>query len=247
MIIATNYFHIERGGWVGKQMKVIRFLFDRGDLAQENQEGEETSYARGRNPIALSRGGKDRNYFIQDEMGSTLLLLDQDHEIRKSYRYDAFGNILEEMGDIPKRLMYTGQMYDGVAVQYYLRARFYNPAIGLFMQEDTYRGDGLNLYAYCANNPVIYYDPSGYGLCPIGKMNPGATSEGESAAPTVDYNGEKRSVYRGGNDFTVGSNEVKINPETGDVKTSHGVSLDVNPETVLKFAGRIKLNLCQKD
>ncbi len=30
------------------------------------------------------------------------------------------------------------------------------------MQEDTYRGDGLNLYAYCANNPVIYYDPSGH-------------------------------------------------------------------------------------
>ncbi len=29
------------------------------------------------------------------------------------------------------------------------------------MQEDTCRGDGLNLYAYCANNPVMYYDPSG--------------------------------------------------------------------------------------
>lgn len=30
------------------------------------------------------------------------------------------------------------------------------------MQEDVHRGDGLNLYAYCRNNPVIYYDPSGY-------------------------------------------------------------------------------------
>jgi len=34
--------------------------------------------------------------------------------------------------------------------------------IGRFLQEDPYRGDGLNLYAYCANNPVMYYDPSGY-------------------------------------------------------------------------------------
>lgn len=30
------------------------------------------------------------------------------------------------------------------------------------MQEDVYQGDGLNLYAYCDNNPVTYYDPSGY-------------------------------------------------------------------------------------
>lgn len=95
-------------------------------------------------------------------MGSTLFLLDQDHEIRKTYRYDAFGNLLKETGDLPNRLTYTGQIYDGAAIQYYLRARFYNPAIGRFMQEDTYRGDGLNLYAYCANNPVVYYDPSGY-------------------------------------------------------------------------------------
>ena len=97
--------------------KIIRFLFDQGELAQKNREGEEIRYVRGRSPIALNRGGKDRNYFIQDEMGSTLFLLDQDHEIRKSYRYDAFGNILEETGDIPNRLTYTGQMYDGAAVQ----------------------------------------------------------------------------------------------------------------------------------
>lgn len=34
--------------------------------------------------------------------------------------------------------------------------------VGRFLQEDTYRGDGLNLYAYCANNPVSYFDPSGH-------------------------------------------------------------------------------------
>lgn len=102
-------------------------------------------------------------------MGSTLLLLDHNQEIQKTYRYDAFGNILKEMGDIPNRVTYTGQMYDGAAGQYYLRARFYNPAIGRFLQEDTFRRDGLNLYAYCANNPVIYYDPSGHVLCLNGK------------------------------------------------------------------------------
>lgn len=66
------------------------------------------------------------------------------------------------------------------------------------------------------------------------------TAEG-SETPTVDYKGEERSVYRGGDDFTVKSNEVKINPETGNVKTSHGVSLDVNPDTVSKFGGAYKI------
>ncbi len=63
---------------------------------------------------------------------------------------------------VHNRITYKGQQYDGVTSQYYLRARFYNPVIGRFTQEDIYRGDGLNLYAYCSNNPIIYYDPSGY-------------------------------------------------------------------------------------
>ena len=43
---------------------------------------------------------------------------------------------------------YYGQQIDPITQQYYLRTRFYNPVIGRFTQEDTYRGDGLNLYAY---------------------------------------------------------------------------------------------------
>ncbi len=45
----------------------------------------------------------------------------------------------------------------------YLRARYYNPAIGRFTQEDVIYDDGFNLYAYCGSNPIIYSDPS--GLC----------------------------------------------------------------------------------
>ena len=38
--------------------------------------------------------------------------------------------------------------------------------------QSIYRGDGLNLYAYCANNPVGYYDPSGHlaNSCPDGAV-----------------------------------------------------------------------------
>ena len=99
---------------------------------------EDMRIGRGYHPISLSRSGKERNYFVQDEMGSTLFLLDQAHEIRKTYRYDAFGNLLKETGDIHNRLTYTGQIYDGAAIQYYLRARFYISELGRFLQEDVY-------------------------------------------------------------------------------------------------------------
>ncbi len=70
---------------------------------------------------------------------------------------------------IGSRYRYTGQQLDPITQQYYLRARYYNPVIARFTQEDTYRGDGLNLYAYCANNPVRYADPSGYEKQVYGK------------------------------------------------------------------------------
>ena len=162
--------------------KVIRFLFDRGELAEERREDAQIRYIRGYDPLLLIQDGEEQSRFsfVQDETGSTLFLLDEAHEIRKSYCYDTFGIILQETGDVPNRLTYTGQIYDGVAGQYYLRARFYNPVVGRFLQEDTYRGDGLNLYAYCANKLVMYYDPSGYiGICPQKKLD--TYKKGQSA------------------------------------------------------------------
>ena len=70
-------------------------------------------------------------------------------KIRNSYQYDAFGIPLETTEQLNNRIRYTGQQYDELTEQYYLRARYYNPVAGRFMQEDVYQGDGLNLYAYC--------------------------------------------------------------------------------------------------
>lgn len=97
-----------------------------------------------------------------DEQNSTAYITGANGEIENNYQYDAFGVIREHHAGIHNRILYTGQQYDQISGQYYLRARYYNPIVGRFLQEDVYRGDGLNLYAYCANNPVVYYDPSGY-------------------------------------------------------------------------------------
>ena len=75
---------------------------------------------------------------------------------------------------VPNRLRYNGQMADGLTGLYYLRARYYNASLGRFTQEDEIYNDGLNLYAYCNNNPVMYSDPSGFAkdiLNPVDKMS----------------------------------------------------------------------------
>jgi len=58
-------------------------------------------------------------------------------------------------------------MYDPETGLYYNRARYYDPTIGRFMNEDTYEGQidnplTLNLYTYVGNNPLRYTDPTGH-------------------------------------------------------------------------------------
>ena len=143
------------------------FVYHNGELLHEKGEKaglskEATSYHLGAGIEAFQRDSKTY-YYHQDEQLNTTLITDEERKLRNHYQYDAFGAGLEAAEALPNRIRYTGQQYDEQTGQYYLRARYYNPILGRFMQEDVYQGDGLNLYAYCRNNPVVYYDPSGYG------------------------------------------------------------------------------------
>jgi len=144
--------------------ELIQFIYsDRELIVETDTNGELTRYIRGLGIIS-SDIDKARTYYhyCSDELGSITHILDEEGQILNHYEYDAFGNttICEEI--VSNRFRYTGQQYDKVTEQYYLRARYYNPIIGRFLQEDSYYNDGLNLYAYCENNPVRYIDPSGY-------------------------------------------------------------------------------------
>ena len=148
------------------------FVYHDGELLQEEgREEQGTSYHLGAGMEAFRRG-QELSYYHRDEQLSTVFVTDGQGEIRNSYQYDAFGIPLETTEQLNNRIRYTGQQYDDVTGQYYLRARYYNPVAGRFMQEDVYQGDGLNLYAYCGNNPVVYYDPSGYASTSTGKACP---------------------------------------------------------------------------
>ena len=171
------------------------FVYHDGELLQEEgREEQGTSYHLGAGMEAFRRG-QELSYYHRDEQLSTVFVTDGQGEIRNSYQYDAFGIPLETTEQLNNRIRYTGQQYDDVTGQYYLRARYYNPVAGRFMQEDVYQGDGLNLYAYCGNNPVVYDDPSGYASTSIGKACPPQGKISES----VDESGSnttRRQAFR---------------------------------------------------
>ena len=76
--------------------------------------------------------------------------------------FSAFGMSLTTVGAAITRMAYTGREDDGTGLYYY-RARYYNPAVGQFASEDPKRfAAGANFLAYVVNNPVNYFDPSGF-------------------------------------------------------------------------------------
>lgn len=83
-------------------------------------------------------------------------------QVLNHYEYDAFGEYEVKEEQVANRFGFTREQFDPATNLYYLRARFYNPVIARFIQEDSYYGDGLNLYAYCHNNPVNYVDSTGH-------------------------------------------------------------------------------------
>lgn len=87
-----------------------------------------------------------------------------------TYTYDAWGKILSVTGTAANTigrynpLRYRGYYYDNETGFYYLNSRYYDPAVGRFLNVDSdlYNNIlGYNLYIYCNNNPVYYVDPYG--------------------------------------------------------------------------------------
>lgn len=90
------------------------------------------------------------------------------------YIYDVWGNhavqVLDSACDELSQLnpfRYRGYYYDTETGLYYLKSRYYDPEICRFITIDdlSYLDsetiNGLNLYAYCGNNPVMCVDPNG--------------------------------------------------------------------------------------
>lgn len=107
----------------------------------------------------------DETYFYrQDIRGSITNIIDKDGTVLLGYTYDAYGNTTETGApDFINSKAYTGAVSDEITGLYYMNARYYNPANGRFLMQDSVR-DG-NLYAYCSGDPINFIDPTGHTAC----------------------------------------------------------------------------------
>jgi RHS repeat-associated protein len=104
-------------------------------------------------------------YFLTDHLGSTSITVNPDGSKAAEMRYTAWGETRYTQGVTPTDYQYTGQSNESAIGLYYYNARWYDSALGRFVQADTVVPggvQGLDRYAYVNNSPIMYTDPSGH-------------------------------------------------------------------------------------
>ena len=117
-------------------------------------------------------------FYRKNAQNDIIALLDNNGSVVVKYKYNAWGKckLLNADGfeitdnnhiGILNPFRYRSYYYDHGIGLYFLKTRYYDPEIGRFMTIDdlSYLDpdsiNGLNLYAYCLNNPTKYIDPNG--------------------------------------------------------------------------------------
>ena len=121
-------------------------------------------------------------YYVLNAQGDVVGLLNSSGELVVEYKYDPWGKLLETIIGVDESnakydtynnmalrnpLRYRGYIYDRDTGLYYLQSRYYDPAIGRFINADSFATTNIvgllsgNMFAYCENNPVCKTDISG--------------------------------------------------------------------------------------
>lgn len=146
----------------------VKYVYDSGRAVLELNSSNElvSRNIYGTNLISRMTDGSTA-YYMYNGSGDVTGLTDANGKSLTSYNYDAFGNITEETGEFNNPYRYAGYEYDAETGLYYCNSRYYDPQTARFTTQDTLVGEptdplSLNRYTYCINNPLKYYDPTGY-------------------------------------------------------------------------------------
>ena len=130
--------------------------------------------------LYIRKNGLEVYVPLYDANGNVIQYVDKHGTLVAEYAYDAFGNTIQKSGVKADELkMRVSTKYsDDEAGLYYFGRRFYSPRIARWLTRDPIEEDGgLNLYAYCGNNAVKWFDPLGLEILVIkrriGRIPPG--------------------------------------------------------------------------
>jgi RHS repeat-associated protein len=116
------------------------------------------------------RTGSTLSFLLTDHLGSTAITASSSGAKSAELRYKAWGETRYTEGVAPTDFRYTGQRFESLLGLHDYGARWYDSALGRWLQPDTIvplESQGVQAwdrYAYVNNNPVRYNDPNGHCL-----------------------------------------------------------------------------------
>ena len=108
-------------------------------------------------------GNNEIFYIHKDNLESWCLVTDENGNVVHQASYDAWGN---PRGELMCDRGFTGHEHLHEFGIINMNGRVYDPLLSMMMSPDEYIqntdfSQNYNRYAYCFNNPLTYYDPSG--------------------------------------------------------------------------------------
>jgi RHS repeat-associated protein len=152
---------------IAAEMAVTRYVYDNEDVLLElNSSNAVTArYTHGPGvdePLIMEKNGQSF-FYHRDGLSSVTDISSQAGAVVQHYTYSSFGQI-ESMLDssFNQPYTFTARELDPETGLYFYRARYYEPAIGRFLQRDPIGlAAGPNAYTYAGNMPATFVDPLG--------------------------------------------------------------------------------------
>jgi RHS repeat-associated protein len=125
-------------------------------------------------------GSPTRYFYTFDANGNITALTTAASSVSERYSYSPYGTIVffdssfhpltSQASQVGNSVTWTGRVYDSESGLYYLRMRYYHPALGSFCSRDplTYESGSLSLYEYGMSQPTGHVDPTGLGCIVCG-------------------------------------------------------------------------------